>query len=1108
MFFLSLVALIIAAAGSSFFYEPANAPDDDVSYTIRNWDTNDGLPVNAVAGITQDEEGYLWITSYSGISRFDGHEFRIFNSSNLPGIQSNRFHSSIRDSAGNIWFYPEYGGVLRYKDGEFTFYDEDSGFDGRVITRLPVTIDGVAHFPTANGLYTFTDGAFQQVYRTANVGRTAIQNYSHGGDYVVLSTADGLVVLKNGIKQRIISLDPEAELQHSHSAVFEDFIYAIRLDTLQIFAPDGTPQELPQALTGGLESIRVVASDGHLFLSTKRGLFVFSESNPLAPQWHLPEFTEVITDTYTDRAGTLWLKVSKGKYYQFREGRMLPFTPAVISEEFRLAGIFEDREGMMWFASDNRGLLRISESIVETIATDSGLPDDNILGVFKDSRNRIWFGIRGFGLAMKDEEGRLSHFMEFEGAQVHNVNAIAEGPDGSIFFHLHYKGLGRIYPDGRKEIIRLGGDTLNTQVTAIRFHGNRMFTATFSGLHVHTLEGRAMNYYELYNGRGAAAILNMQFTPEGNLWLTTINGGVSYLEVATGRITNYDYADGLALNSARGLYIDRDDPETVWVGTEGNGISRLQNGRITSVNSSAGLFDDQIHSIIEDDFGKLWMSTNRGIFYVRKEQLNAYLDGEREHISSNVFRSNHGMLNEECNGGNANSVFLDDQGRLYYPTQEGIAVLDTTDPRLRRDAKARPKIEALAMQGGLNPLRGSIELPPGSSDFTLEFTAFEYTSPERIQFMYKLEGYDKDWIYAGNRRSATYTNLPPREYRFLLKASTDQFPEDLPYAEATITLLPHFYQQWWFYLLAGFSLIGSVFFLHRLRVYRVENRERKLQQIVYVRTKALKREKDAAMRQQTLISRQADELRRMNQTKDKFFNIIAHDLKGPVSGIKGILNLLDDDYDSLSTEERKEFIGSANKSTEFVYKLLVNLLDWARVQSKHSKPVVCRIDSEKAVYEALNVIKPLADSKKIEIRISLSEAVSVQADRNMLDTILRNFISNAIKFSHPKSKINISVNLQLGKVCFSVKDSGIGMTKEDQKKLFRPDLTMSRPGTSQELGTGLGLLLCIDMAKVLGGHIKVDSALGRGSEFTLCLPVADSETPIAQNGKWEDEMPA
>lgn len=1107
MFFLSLVALIIAAAGSSFFNEPANAPDDDVSYTIRNWDTNDGLPVNAVAGITQDEEGYLWITSYSGISRFDGHEFRIFNSSNLPGIQSNRFHSSIRDSAGNIWFYPEYGGVLRYKDGEFTFYDEDSGFDGRVMTSYPGIINGIAHFPTANGFYKFASGAFEEVYNSNLPDAGSIQHYSHSGEYTVLSTIEGLVILKNGIKQRIITFDDEFERQYSRSAVFNGLIYAISDNKLHIFDLDGNAYDPDEQLAGELRILQLYASGKYLFLSTDNGLFVLTDSDPLRAEWHFDEFRGVLFGLTKDSRNTIWLKAAGGRYYQFYEGRIKRFNPQGMMEEVRLSNLYEDKDGIIWFGSDDKGLLRINESVVETIRVSGTSAPGNILGVYKDSKNRIWSGVRMQGISIRDSEGEVTRLRRFMDRPLHDVNVVAEGPDGSIFFHLLYRGLGRIYPDGRTEIISLGNDRGTTRVTAIQFLGNQIFTATHAGLFIHDLTGRQLKHYGTSDGLASERILNMDLTRDGNVWLTTINGGISFIELSTGRITTYTDADGLALNSARGLYIDRDDPETVWVGTEGNGISRLQNGRITSVNSSAGLFDDQIHSIIEDDFGKLWMSTNRGIFYVRKEQLNAYLDGEREHISSNVFRSNHGMLNEECNGGNANSVFLDDRGRLYYPTQEGIAVLDTTDPRLRRDAKARPKIEALAMQGGLNPLRGSIELPPGSSDFTLEFTAFEYTSPERIQFMYKLEGYDKDWIYAGNRRSATYTNLPPREYRFLLKASTDQFPEDLPYAEATITLLPHFYQQWWFYLLAGFSLIGSVFFLHRLRVYRVENRERKLQQIVYVRTKALKREKDAAMRQQTLIARQADELRRMNQTKDKFFNIIAHDLKGPVSGIKGILNLLDDDYDSLSTEERKEFIGSANKSTEFVYKLLVNLLDWARVQSKHSKPVVCRIDSEKAVYEALNVLKPLADSKKIEIRISLSEAVSVQADRNMLDTILRNFISNAIKFSHPKSKITISVNLQLGKVCFSVKDSGIGMTKEDQKKLFRPDLTMSRPGTSQELGTGLGLLLCIDMAKVLGGHIKVDSALGRGSEFTLCLPVADSETPIAQNGKWEDEMP-
>lgn len=1107
MLFLSLIGLLIAVAGSSFVVESAKGADD-VSYTIKNWDVDDGLPVNAVAGITRDEEGYLWITSYSGISRFDGHNFRIFNSSNLPGIQSNRFHSSMRDSAGNIWFYPEYGGVLRYKDGEFTFYDEDNGFDGGVMASYPGIINGIAHFPTANGFYKYTSDGFEEVYNSPMPDAGSIQHYSHSGEYTVLSTIEGLVILKNGMKQRIISFDDEFERQYSRSAVFNGLIYAISDNKLHIFDFDGNAYTPDVQLAGELRVLQLFASGKYLFLSTDNGLFVLTDADALRPQWHFDDFRGVLFGVTKDSRNTFWLKATGGRYYQFYEGRIKRFNPQGMLEDFRLSNLYEDKDGTIWFGSDDKGLLRINESVVETIMVSGASTHENILGVYKDSKNRIWSGVRMGGISVRDSDGKITRLRRFKDRPLHDVNVVAEGPDGSIFFHLLYKGLGRIHPDGRRDIISIGNDRKTTQVSAIQFLVNQIFTATHAGLFIHDLTGRQLKHYGTSDGLASERILNMDLTRDGNVWLTTISGGVSFIEISTGRITNYTVADGLAMNSARGLYIDRDDPETVWVGTEGNGISRLQNGRITSVNSSAGLFEDQIHSIIEDGFGKLWMSTNRGIFYVNKEQLNAYLDGDREHITSIVFRSSQGMLNEECNGGNANSVFLDDQGRLYYPTQEGIAVLDTTDPRLRRDAKARPKIEALTMQGELNPLRGSIELPPGSSDFTLEFTAFEYTSPERIQFMYKLEGYDKDWIYAGTRRSATYTNLPPREYRFQLKASTDQFPEDLPYAEATITLLPYFYQQWWFYLLTGLAFIGSIFFLHRIRVYRVESRERKLQQIVYVRTKALEKEKNAAMRQQKVIARQADELRRMNQTKDKFFNIIAHDLKGPVSGIKGIINLLDDDYDSLSTKERKDFIGSANKSTEFVYKLLVNLLDWARVQSKHSKPVICSIDAESAVYDALNVHKPLADNKKIELRTTFSGSVTVQADRNMLDTILRNFISNAIKFSNPKSKINISVNQQGGKACLSVKDSGIGMTEEDQKKLFRPDLTMSRPGTSQELGTGLGLLLCNDMATVLGGYIKVNSTLGEGSEFTLCLPLADSETRVAQNGRWEDETPA
>jgi PAS domain S-box-containing protein len=233
----------------------------------------------------------------------------------------------------------------------------------------------------------------------------------------------------------------------------------------------------------------------------------------------------------------------------------------------------------------------------------------------------------------------------------------------------------------------------------------------------------------------------------------------------------------------------------------------------------------------------------------------------------------------------------------------------------------------------------------------------------------------------------------------------------------------------------------------------------------------------------------AGEMRELNATKDKFFSIIAHDLKGPFNAILGFSELLSESYDDFDEEEKKKFIHNIKIASDSTFKLLENLLDWSRLQTGKINPIPEIIDLSLLTLENISVLKSMADSKKIKLFSSIQYNTRAYADANMVKTVLRNLVSNAIKFTHPGGEVKIQAteNGNMAEVCIS--DNGVGIEEERIGLLFHIDEKLSTSGTANETGTGLGLLLCKEMIERQGGHIWVESEAGKGSRFFFTLPV-------------------
>jgi len=250
----------------------------------------------------------------------------------------------------------------------------------------------------------------------------------------------------------------------------------------------------------------------------------------------------------------------------------------------------------------------------------------------------------------------------------------------------------------------------------------------------------------------------------------------------------------------------------------------------------------------------------------------------------------------------------------------------------------------------------------------------------------------------------------------------------------------------------------------------------------------LQKNKDEIERKSLELQKLTEDLKELNASKDKFFSILAHDLRSPFSALLGISDFLNQHIDELDHDEIKDFSNHLNRSLNGVFRLVENLLQWSRVQSGRIEYEPVQFNLNSLIDEIVELYKPGLTSKQIKLIKKIGKCIDVYADKNMIDTVLRNLISNAVKFTHQKGKIEILVEEQNEIASISIIDNGMGISEEDQKKLFKIDETISTEGTDKEKGTGLGLVLCKEFIEKNSGKIWVGSKIGYGSKFTFTLP--------------------
>jgi signal transduction histidine kinase/ligand-binding sensor domain-containing protein len=762
---LATVSGIFCAAGSLHALNPRKAVSQ---YTRTVWTQQQGLPQDSIRAIAQTRDGFLWLGTDEGLSRFDGYEF--VNFAHQPnGLPSNSISALLADRDGALWIGTS-NGLTRYWNGKFTTYTTKDGLPDNVITSLCQTVDGSLWIAAGVGLSRWRNGTFTNFRAEELQPLEAVRALAEDRNHVLWVSGYGGLLKRVG--GRFIPV-------LASEALHADII-------LTMLAGDNG-----DIWIGGSEGLLRRSNDGTLRLYTTRD--------------GLPD--NLVRALCRDRDGNLWVGTNGG-LSRFENGR---FAAALLEgghERDWVRCLLEDREGNLW-AGMNGGLNRFRDGRFTMFGRTEGLPSDQPLAVHQDRQGRVWVGYHDSGLVLFSQHG-YQVFTTAEGLASNEVFAIRETRNGDLLLATR-NGLCRMHegrftriakPDELDRIIAFDAmeDTSGALWVASpagvqRFAGGRWKTIAPGGA--------LLNSASVVLAGDSAGVLWAGTYGEG-LWRIT-DGGARRLTTA----------DGLGSDQIRSLLLDRDGG--LWIGTYGGGLNLLRNGRFTRFTARDGLLSDNVSHVEDDGKGSLWLSTTRGICRVWKAQLRDFAAGRVKTLTPVNYGLDDGLRSAQCSPGypTGSGGTMTSDGRLWFPTTRGLAVI-------RPGEKQPPEIEPLvkiveaSFAGGDIDLSHAVTLPPGSRRIQFRYTGIHLSAPERVRYQYTLEGLDHEWVDAGSRRTINYNSLPHGNYRFVVRAGLAGGPWST--AAYSFELQPYFYERAWFLCLCGALVLAAFYGIYQLRL--------------------------------------------------------------------------------------------------------------------------------------------------------------------------------------------------------------------------------------------------------------------------------------------------
>ena len=1056
---LGLLPALLAAPPAEAL-DPAKAI---TQYRHEVWRTGEGLPQSSAEALVQTRDGYLWIGTQEGLARFDGARFVVFDKANTPELRHNRILALLEDQRGRLWLGTEGGGLTVLQEGRFRTFGRADGLGSEIVRALAEDADGTLWVGTDAGLQSRDERSFQ--------GWGASEGLPAG-------------------PVRAVAVDPSGTLWAGTAE--------------GLFRRSG-PRFLPAGPRGAVVSLHA-AADGALLAGTPHGLRVWRDGR--VESFGLSEGLpgEVVNGALRDRRGTLWIATSGG-LARWSGGRLSTFTPEKGLSNGNVLALLEDREGTLWVGTQDGGLNKLSDASFTPWGVPEGLSGDVAWALFVDRDGAVWSGTDSAGVNVRRGE-RVTTIGTADGLAAPGVQAIWQHPDGSVWLGTRGGGVSVVRGGKVVRTIRKADGLASDSICAIRGtrDGSVFFGGRGGGLTRLSPDGSFTRWAEadgLLNGTVHA----LHEDGAGHLWIGTNGAGLFRFD--GGRFTQFGRAQGLSIEIVNTIHEEPDG--TLWVGTYGGGLNRFRDGLFSAATTREGLFDDAVFAILPDGQGNLWISCNRGVYAVSLRELDALARGDARRVNCRPFGAEDGMRNRECNGANQPAGARGPDGRLHFPTIEGVVTVDPAG--LCRNPVPPPVlVEDVRIDDEPKPARAFLDLPPGAERFEFHYTALSLRVPSRVRFRVRLEGVDREWVDVGTRRTVWYTNLSPGSYTFRVAGANESGVWNEGETSFSFRLRPRLDQMPFFWLLAGTLALAVAYTGYRFRVVRLEVRERELLEIVEERTRSLREEKERTERALAEAERErerAEEAWRAaeeaNRTKSHFLASTSHELRTPLNAILGYSEILSEEIAERGLEGLGPDVSKIHAAGRHLLGLINDILDLSRLEAGRLELFPEEFELALLVQDVVGTMGPLAERNRNRLVVEWTgEAGRLHADPTRVRQILLNLLGNAIKFTHDgevRFRIRRDGAGEGERVVFSVTDSGIGMTGEQISRLFRAFEQADPQVTRRFGGTGLGLVITRRLARMMGGDVAVESRAGEGSTFTVDLP--SSPGPVSPGAEPE-----
>jgi ligand-binding sensor domain-containing protein/signal transduction histidine kinase len=765
-------------------------------FTFRVLQREQGLPQNFVRALAQTRDGYLWVGSDAGVSRFDGARFVSFG---LPeGFQAGPVQTLLGDSQGALWIGSVGTGLGRWQNGRFTTFATENGLPSDSVNALAQDSQGRVWVGTDAGLAVWED---QHLHPYGAGGElagkpiTALFSDRRGILWIGAKGA-GLFTLRGGQLFQVLDRDFDYLLRNVHSLL--------------------------------------VDHEGRIWVGAGDDWVLYREAGHWRP-YRLPRHLarHYVSALAEDPDGTVWAgSVSEG-LFQFKHGKLVAVNASSGLSDNLVEALLVDREGELWVGT-HEGLNQLRPKYLSVIGYNEGLGRGAVQGLAEVTPGVIWASKSSEGLYVWDGRYFRSRAAVGLSPEDAGVGALLMAKDGSCWMGtarglLQFKDVGPVESQPGLQALT------NVDVSALGQDVN-------GGLWAGTRQGELWwqdNEQWLAQRQGPRVHAVTALVPErdGSMWVGTAGDGLFNVEgKADG---HWRKQSGLLSSWVRTLYLD---PEgTLWIGTSGGGLSRLAAGAVATFTTREGLPDNTISQILEDDASNLWLGGDRGIVCVSKHELGDLAAHTRTEVYPQIYGRAEGMLSEECISGVFPIGLRTKSGLLWFPTQEGIVVADPHHQTVESPAPAVVLEETLV--DGVPEFAESLHLAPGRHRLEFGYTGINFDAPERVRFRYRLEGLDSDWVEAGSTRSASFPYVPYGEYRFEVVAGNGRGVWSATGASVSVTVKPYFWQTWWFRVPAFLGLLA--FIAIGARVVEQRKLQRRLEQLERERALAHERERIA-----------------------------------------------------------------------------------------------------------------------------------------------------------------------------------------------------------------------------------------------------------------------